>query len=92
MYFYAYNRTCKAQFNLMAVSQWSTQDVGDYLRHMGFDQEAESFQEQDIDGKSLLLLSRNDVLCRFNFKLGPAVKIFAYIYSLQEKTRLMGKA
>ncbi len=33
---------------------------------------------QEIDGKSLLLMTRNDVLTGLSIKLGPALKIYEY--------------
>lgn len=41
-------------------------------------------QLQEIDGASLLLLKRADVLSTLGLKLGPAVKIFRHISNLQE--------
>ncbi|XP_009707072.1 PREDICTED: sterile alpha motif domain-containing protein 13, partial [Cariama cristata] len=32
----------------------------------------------EIDGKSLLLMTRNDVLTGLSLKLGPALKIYEY--------------
>lgn len=34
--------------------------------------------QQEIDGKSLLLMTRNDVLTGLSIKLGPALKIYEY--------------
>lgn len=36
------------------------------------------FNWQEIDGKSLLLMTRNDVLTGLSIKLGPALKIYEY--------------
>lgn len=36
------------------------------------------FIGQEIDGKSLLLMTRNDVLTGLSIKLGPALKIYEY--------------
>lgn len=38
---------------------------------------------QEIDGKALLLMTRNDVLTGMSFKLGPALKIYAHVQRLQ---------
>jgi len=40
---------------------------------------------QEIDGKALLLMSRNDVLTGMSFKLGPALKIYAHVQRLQTR-------
>nr|XP_044994553.1 sterile alpha motif domain-containing protein 13 isoform X3 [Jaculus jaculus] len=42
--------------------------------------------EKEIDGKSLLLMTRNDVLTGLQLKLGPALKIYEYhVKPLQTK-------
>jgi len=41
------------------------------------------FVLQEIDGKALLLITRNDVLTGMSFKLGPALKIYAHVQRLQ---------
>ena len=38
---------------------------------------------QEIDGQSLLLLKRSDVLTGLNLKLGPALKIYQHVAKLQ---------
>lgn len=38
---------------------------------------------KEIDGASLLLLQRNDVLSRFGLKLGPAMELYQRIVALQ---------
>ena len=40
---------------------------------------------QEIDGRSLLLLHRQDVLGGLGLKMGPALKIFSQIKRLQTK-------
>ena len=40
---------------------------------------------QEIDGKSLLLLHRQDVLKGLGLKLGPALKVFKVIKQLQTR-------
>ncbi|XP_028856903.1 sterile alpha motif domain-containing protein 13 [Denticeps clupeoides] len=57
---------------------WSVSDVACYFRGRGFEVEANAFQDQEIDGKSLLLMTRNDVLTGMKIKLGPALKIYEY--------------
>ncbi|XP_072504965.1 sterile alpha motif domain-containing protein 13 isoform X2 [Notamacropus eugenii] len=57
---------------------WAVIDVVDYFRTVGFAEQAIAFQEQEIDGKSLLLMTRNDVLTGLSLKLGPALKIYEY--------------
>ncbi|XP_022649344.1 mucin-5AC-like isoform X2 [Varroa destructor] len=66
------------------VSDWSADQVAQFLAKMGYEKESKVFVEQEIDGASLLLLKRADVLSTLGLKLGPAVKIFRHISNLQE--------
>ncbi|XP_064928750.1 sterile alpha motif domain-containing protein 13 isoform X1 [Columba livia] len=59
-------------------ADWAVIDVVNYFRTAGFEEQANAFQEQEIDGKSLLLMTRNDVLTGLSLKLGPALKIYEY--------------
>ncbi|XP_040169688.1 scm-like with four MBT domains protein 1 [Anopheles arabiensis] len=45
------------------------------------------FQEQEIDGPSLLLIRKTDVLSRFGLKLGPAMELYQRIVALQNGDR-----
>jgi SAM domain (Sterile alpha motif) len=40
---------------------------------------------QEIDGPSLLLMKRNDVVRNMGLKLGPAVKMYTHIRRLQTR-------
>ncbi|XP_069088299.1 sterile alpha motif domain-containing protein 13 isoform X4 [Pleurodeles waltl] len=60
------------------LADWAVADVHSYFRAAGFEEQARAFQEQEIDGKSLLLMTRNDVLTGLSLKLGPALKIYEY--------------
>uniref|UniRef100_A0A8C5QVL5 SAM domain-containing protein n=1 Tax=Leptobrachium leishanense TaxID=445787 RepID=A0A8C5QVL5_9ANUR len=57
---------------------WAVDDVFDYLKCVGFEEQASAFKDQEIDGKSLLLMTRSDVLTGLSLKLGPALKIYEY--------------
>uniref|UniRef100_A0AAY4ATV5 SAM domain-containing protein n=1 Tax=Denticeps clupeoides TaxID=299321 RepID=A0AAY4ATV5_9TELE len=59
-------------------AEWAVTDVVDYFKAAGFEEQAGAFQDQEIDGKSLLLMTRNDVLTGLSIKLGPALKIYEY--------------
>ncbi|XP_030640849.1 sterile alpha motif domain-containing protein 13 isoform X2 [Chanos chanos] len=59
-------------------SHWAVADVVNYFKATGFEEQANAFQDQEIDGKSLLLMTRNDVLTGLSIKLGPALKIYEY--------------
>uniref|UniRef100_A0AAZ3PUV0 SAM domain-containing protein n=1 Tax=Oncorhynchus tshawytscha TaxID=74940 RepID=A0AAZ3PUV0_ONCTS len=59
--------------------EWRTKQMDQWkLNSAGFDEQATAFQDQEIDGKSLLLMTRNDVLTGLSIKLGPALKIYEY--------------
>ncbi|XP_070562517.1 histone acetyltransferase KAT6B-like isoform X2 [Ptychodera flava] len=64
-------------------ANWTIKDVSNYFRNQGFPQQAHVFEEQEIDGKSLLLLKRSDVLTGLSLKLGPALKIYNFVKKLQ---------
>ncbi|XP_073500095.1 sterile alpha motif domain-containing protein 13 isoform X1 [Phyllobates terribilis] len=57
---------------------WAIDDVVNYFKAAGFEEQAAAFRDQEIDGKSLLLMTRNDVLTGLSLKLGPALKIYEY--------------
>ncbi|XP_029441241.1 atherin [Rhinatrema bivittatum] len=58
--------------------EWTVTDVVDYFTEAGFGDQASAFKEQEIDGKSLLLMQRTDVLTGLSIRLGPALKIYEY--------------
>ncbi|GLV44462.1 uncharacterized protein CBL_10266 [Carabus blaptoides fortunei] len=64
------------------ASNWSYDDVYNYFVQY-FPEEAIVFKEQEIDGHSLLLMKRVDVLTSLNLKLGPALKIYRHVLKLQ---------
>ncbi|XP_077981377.1 histone acetyltransferase KAT6B-like [Glandiceps talaboti] len=64
-------------------ANWTIKDVVNYFRNEGFPEQAHVFEEQEIDGKSLLLLKRSDVLSGLSLKLGPALKIYNFVKKLQ---------
>ncbi|XP_051988152.1 uncharacterized protein LOC127647748 [Xyrauchen texanus] len=55
---------------------WSVADVVSYFSSVGFPEQAVAFRAQEIDGKSLLLMQRSDVLTGLSIRLGPALKIY----------------
>ncbi|XP_013413244.1 histone acetyltransferase KAT6B [Lingula anatina] len=65
------------------ASRWTIEDVAKYFKKAGFAEQAECFMEQEIDGASLLLMKRSDVLTGLSIKLGPALKIYNLITQLQ---------
>ncbi|KAJ8305725.1 hypothetical protein KUTeg_016270 [Tegillarca granosa] len=69
--------------NYPDASKWNVTDVVNFFSKVGFKEQAESFKEQEIDGQSLLLMKRMDVLTGLNIKLGPALKIYQHVMKLQ---------
>uniref|UniRef100_A0A0K2V691 Atherinlike [Aplysia californica] n=1 Tax=Lepeophtheirus salmonis TaxID=72036 RepID=A0A0K2V691_LEPSM len=73
------------------VSYWDPKQVEDHFIRMGFSPEqAHVFLDQEIDGKSLLLLQRSDVTSSLGLKLGPALKLFNHIKKLQTRRHFPG--
>ncbi|GIY47658.1 zinc finger protein ubi-d4 [Caerostris extrusa] len=67
------------------AKKWSIENVETFFKFIGFEDEAPAFREQEIDGLSLLLMKRNDVLTGLGIKLGPALKIYKHILALQSR-------
>ena len=65
------------------VSDWSVEKVHDYLEEQGYGVQAAVFRDHDIDGASLLLMKRSDVLIGLHLKLGPALKVYGQVKKLQ---------
>ncbi|XP_025110824.1 histone acetyltransferase KAT6A-like [Pomacea canaliculata] len=65
------------------ASDWSIDDVVHFFTSAGFSEQALAFRDQEIDGKSLLLMKRSDVLTGLSIKLGPALKIHRHVQRLQ---------
>ncbi|XP_071953823.1 histone acetyltransferase KAT6B-like [Antedon mediterranea] len=81
------------EFPLVEIhpEEWDINQVVNYFHENGFIDQAPAFQEQEIDGKSLLLLKRSDVLTGLALKLGPALKIYQHIAKLQTEPNLPGQ-
>ncbi|XP_054159837.1 bromodomain adjacent to zinc finger domain protein 1A-like [Oppia nitens] len=67
----------------ISPQKWTVEEVETFIRDSGFPSESLIFKEQEIDGRSLLLLRRMDVLTGLSLKLGPALKIYNHISRLQ---------
>ncbi|KAM4603304.1 sterile alpha motif domain-containing protein 1 [Polymixia lowei] len=65
---------------------WTVSDVVSYFTEAGFPEQAIAFRTQEIDGKSLLLMQRNDVLTGLSIRLGPALKIYERHVKILQKT------
>ncbi|XP_037936374.1 uncharacterized protein LOC119670257 [Teleopsis dalmanni] len=70
--------------DLPNVKGWTVEQVADYLTKY-FPKEASVFRDHEIDGASLLLLKRSDVIKKLPLKLGPSLRIYSLILKLQTK-------
>lgn len=75
----------KPHENIPDCRNWDCDEVYTYFMGTTTAEYAELFKENEIDGDALLLMKRDDVLNRFNLKLGPALRLYAHIVSLQYK-------
>lgn len=66
------------------VKNWSVDQVHDYFQKQ-FPNEAYVFKDQEIDGRSLLLLKRSDVIKKLPLKLGPSLRIYSVILKIQSQ-------
>lgn len=66
-----------------SVATWSTTDVVQFFCNTDCAEYTGFFQEQEIDGRALMLLNR-DTLLQF-FKVGPTLKILQQIDELRSK-------
>uniref|UniRef100_A0A4W4H4S1 SAM domain-containing protein n=1 Tax=Electrophorus electricus TaxID=8005 RepID=A0A4W4H4S1_ELEEL len=78
----------KKKENSSAVNpvDWTVADVASYFTAAGFPEQALAFRTQEIDGKSLLLMQRNDVLTGLSIRLGPALKIYERHVKVLQRT------
>ncbi|XP_016375342.1 atherin-like [Sinocyclocheilus rhinocerous] len=70
----------------MSPVDWTVADVASYFTAAGFPEQALAFRTQEIDGKSLLLMQRNDVLTGLSIRLGPALKIYERHVKVLQRT------
>lgn len=67
------------------VRKWDCDEVYIYFMGKTTTEYAQLFKDNQIDGDALLLIKREDVLNRFNLKLGPALRLYSHIIQLQYK-------
>ncbi|XP_055587794.1 uncharacterized protein LOC129740208 [Uranotaenia lowii] len=72
--------------NFENVHNWTCEEVYLYFQHH-FPDYAHLFKEQEIDGPSLVLMRKSDVLTGFGLKLGPAIKLYQRIVMMQNNDR-----
>ncbi|XP_061821342.1 lethal(3)malignant brain tumor-like protein 4 [Nerophis lumbriciformis] len=60
-----------------AVRHWSVQQVSQFIESLpGCGDLAKKFSDEQIDGRSFLLLTQRDIVRIMSIKLGPALKIY----------------
>jgi hypothetical protein len=57
--------------------------VEKYFNDKGLPEAGALFREQEVDGLSLLLMKRSDVIFGLRLRLGPALKVYKLILQLQ---------
>eukprot|EP00092_Neocalanus_flemingeri_P040939 GFUD01044577.1.p1 GENE.GFUD01044577.1~~GFUD01044577.1.p1 ORF type:complete len:952 (+),score=235.97 GFUD01044577.1:97-2952(+) len=68
------------------ITTWSAAKVSQYLVQNGIQEiHAKVFFDEEIDGSSVLVMQRKDVLLGLGLKLGPALKIYNRIRALQTR-------
>lgn len=72
--------------NFENIQNWSCDDVYRYFKHY-FPDYAHLFKEQEIDGPSLVLMRKSDILSGFGLKLGPAIALYQRIVMMQNNDR-----
>ncbi|GAA6087815.1 sterile alpha motif domain-containing protein 1 [Tachysurus ichikawai] len=76
----------KSESSITNLVNWTVADVASYFTEAGFPEQALAFRMQEIDGKSLLLMQRNDVLTGLSIRLGPALKIYERHVKVLQRT------
>ncbi|KAK3510376.1 hypothetical protein QTP70_005669 [Hemibagrus guttatus] len=76
----------KSESSITNPVDWTVADVASYFTAAGFPEQALAFRMQEIDGKSLLLMQRNDVLTGLSIRLGPALKIYERHVKVLQRT------
>lgn len=72
--------------NIPDITGWSAARVSQYLVQNGIQEiHAKVFFDEEIDGRSVLLMCRSDIISRLGVKLGPALKIYNRIRRLQTR-------
>lgn len=66
--------------------EWSADEVFRYFKSI-FPRHAHVFKDHEIDGPSLYLLKRGDIIRGFDIKIGPALKLYGHILMMQTKNK-----
>lgn len=66
------------------VSKWTHHQVSDYFTRLGFNaRDAAMFKEEEIDGETLLIMRRSDIVNNTKLKLGITLKMWTEILKFQ---------
>lgn len=79
------NDMIKTTETIPDVRNWDSDEIFTYFMGTTTAEYAHIFKDHEIDGDALLLVSREDVLTKFNLKLGPALRLYSHILTLQFK-------
>lgn len=71
--------------NVPDVRHWDCDEIFTYFMGATTAEFAQLLKEREIDGDALMLINREDVLTKFNLKLGPALRLYSHIVTLQFK-------
>lgn len=67
------------------ITEWTSENVHRFLATLGFNDEADMFLMKDINGLSLMLLTRHDFLNALSIKTGPAIRLLGIVNRLHEE-------
>lgn len=76
----------KSEEEGLCIESWSVKEVFEYFSASDSSDVAYLFTEKQIDGKALLLITRDDVIRYFDLNLGPAIRLFEEINELKKLT------
>ena len=65
------------------LRQWTSEDVAEFLTHLGYEAYTDKFQEHEIDGRALSLVKDHHLLMTLKLRLGPALKIIEHVNALK---------
>lgn len=76
------------QWHAKNPTDWSVDDVCDYLQKVCDDETVAKFGEQRIDGDAFVCMSQDDLVSLLGIKMGIAIKIFNRVLHLREEIML----
>ena len=67
------------------VNCWKPKDVHTFMVTVGFNRTAEILLDNKVDGIAFMLMRREDILSRLSLKLGPALKLYAFLAGIRKE-------